>query len=200
MSIFAVSLNSSPARCGRPPRPAEAKLSLPGCALARAIEFSHVVGGDVAGHHQHLRHRHHQRDRRKIPGDVVRDFFHRGVDDERARAHDPDGVAVGRRLRDRIGAQHPGLSAAILDHHRLFCQFRHALADDPRDDVVGAAGRERHDQLDGFVGKSCAAASVGVSSSERPATSVLRILIKASSRCYFLQDAERKARGQQRTG
>jgi hypothetical protein len=37
MSMLAVSLSSSPARCGRPPTPAEAKLSLPGWALASAI-------------------------------------------------------------------------------------------------------------------------------------------------------------------
>ena len=123
-------------------------MSLPGCALASAIEFSHVVGGNVAGDDQHFRHRHVERDRCNIPGDVVGDFFHEGVDDERARAHDPDGVAVGIGFCDRVGPQHAGLSAAIFDHDRLFGQFRHALADHARDDVVRPAGRERHDQLD----------------------------------------------------
>ncbi len=63
----------------------------------------------------------------------------------------PIDVAVGSGLCDRIGAEHAGLAAAILDHNRLLRDFRHALADQARDDVVGAAGWERHDQLDRFA-------------------------------------------------
>ena len=47
MSIFAVNLNSSPARCGRPPTPAEAKLSLPGCAFASATSSSILFAGTL---------------------------------------------------------------------------------------------------------------------------------------------------------
>ena len=61
---------------------------------------------------------------------------------------DPDGVAVGLCLRHRVGSEHAALAAAIVDHDRLLDQFRHALADHARDDVVGAAGRKRHDQPD----------------------------------------------------
>jgi len=68
-------------------------------------------------------------------------------------AHDPDGVAVGICFRDRIGPQHAGLPAAIVDQHRLSCQLRHALADYARDDVVRTAGRKRHDQPDRLIGK-----------------------------------------------
>ena len=59
-----------------------------------------------------------------------------------------DGVAVRRGFRDRIGAEHAGLPAAIVDDDRLLDEFRHALADHAGDDVVGAAGRKRHDQPD----------------------------------------------------
>ena len=45
MSILAVSLNSSPARCGRLPGPEEAKLSLPGCFLASATSSSMFLAG-----------------------------------------------------------------------------------------------------------------------------------------------------------
>ena len=47
MSILAVSLNSSPARCGRLPGPVEAKLSLPGCALASASSSFMLLAGTL---------------------------------------------------------------------------------------------------------------------------------------------------------
>ena len=124
-----------------------------GLRLGERDQFSHVVGGHVAGDDQHFRHRHVERDRCDIFDDVVRDFFHEGVDDERARAHDSDGVAVRGGFCDGVGSQHPGLSAAILDDDRLFGQLRHALADHAGDDVVRPAGRERHDKLDRLVRK-----------------------------------------------
>ena len=148
MSIFAVSLNSSPARCGRPPTPAEAKLSLPGCALASATSSAMFLAGTLLATTSISGTFATSVTGAQILGDVVGDLFHGGADGERARAHDPDGVAVGRGFRDHIGAEHAGLPAAIVDHDRLLGHLRHALADHARDDVVGAAGRKRHDQPD----------------------------------------------------
>ncbi|MGY3537306.1 hypothetical protein ACVIIY_001526 [Bradyrhizobium sp. USDA 4515] len=48
MSILAVSLNNSQARCGRLPGPEEAKLSLPGCALASATSSFMFLAGTLA--------------------------------------------------------------------------------------------------------------------------------------------------------
>ncbi len=47
MSILAVSLNNSPARCGRLPGPEEAKLSFPGWALASAISSPMSFAGTL---------------------------------------------------------------------------------------------------------------------------------------------------------
>ncbi len=127
------------------------EIELAGLAFGECDEFAHVFGGNIARDDQHLRHRRHQRDRREILCDVVGYFFHRRVDDERTRADDADRVTVGRRLCDGIGAEHAALAAAVFDHDRLLDQFRHALADHARDDVVGTAGWERHDQLDWLV-------------------------------------------------
>ena len=153
MSIPAVSFSSSPARCGRLPGPEEAKLSLPGCAFASATSSLQIAGLNVGGDHQHFRHGRDQRYRRQILQRVVGDGLHAWVDGERAGTRDRDGVAIRRRLRHRIGADHAALPAAIVDHDRLFHQLRHALADHPRDDVIGPAGRERHDQFDGLCRK-----------------------------------------------
>ena len=129
------------------------KIELAGLCLGERDEFSHVLGGNVACDHQHFRHGDDQRDRREIFQRFVRHLFHGGVDGERARTDDADGVAVGIGLGDRIGAERAGLSAAVIDHDRLLGQFRHALADDAGDDVVGTAGRKRHDQFYRFFGK-----------------------------------------------
>ena len=181
MSILAVSLNNSPARCGRPPTPADAKLSLPGWRPGERDELAHVLGGNVARDDQHLRHRRHQRDRREILCDVVGHLFHRRVDDERTRADDADRVAVGCCLCDRVGAEHAALAAAIVDHDRLLDQFRHALADHARDDVVGPAGRERHDQLDRLVRENPAPRPVpATTAAPVPSSSRPRNLMNAS--------------------
>ena len=124
------------------------KIEFAGLRFRKRDEFSHAFGGNVACNDEHLRHGHDQRDRREILAHVVGDLFHRGADGQGARAHDPDGVAVGICFGDRIGAQHAGLSAAIVDQDRLPCELRHPLTDHARDDVVRAAGRERHDQPD----------------------------------------------------
>ena len=129
------------------------EIEFPGLGLGERDQLLHVAGGNVAGDDKHFRHRGHQRDGRKVLRHVVGHLFHRRVDDQCARAHDADGVAVGGCLCDRIGAEHTRLTAAIVDHNRLLHDFRHALADQARDDVVRPAGWERHDQLDRFCGE-----------------------------------------------
>ncbi len=52
--MLAVSLSSSPARCGRPPTPADAKLSFPGLGLGERDQLLHVAGGNVAGDNKHF--------------------------------------------------------------------------------------------------------------------------------------------------
>jgi hypothetical protein len=66
----------------------------------------------------------------------------------RARGGDPDGVAVGRRLGDGIGADIAARSDAVLDHDLLADARAELLRDDARDDVRAAAGGERHDEAD----------------------------------------------------
>jgi len=69
------------------------------------------------------------------------------------RARYRDGVAIRVGFRHRVGSEYPALSAAIVDQHRLLDQFRHALPDHARDDVVRASGRKRHNQPDRLVRK-----------------------------------------------
>ena len=124
------------------------EIEFSGLRLGQRDQFAHVLGGNIARDHQHFRHLRDQGDGLQILQRIVGDLFHAGADGERARARNRDGVAVRFRLRHRVGSEHAALSAAVVDQHRLLGQFRHALADHARDDVVGAAGRKRHDQPD----------------------------------------------------
>jgi len=134
MSILAVSLNSSP-----------------GLRLGQRHQLFHVVGGDAGRHHQHFRNLGDQRDGLQVLERVVGDLFHARADGERAGADDADGAAVRRRFGDDVGAEYAALAGAVVDDDGLLENFRHALADDAGDDVVGAARRERHDQPNGLV-------------------------------------------------
>ena len=57
-------------------------------------------------------------------------------------------VAVGRRLGRRLGADHAAGAAAVLDDELLAEGLAELVGPGPGDDVGGAAGRERHDDLD----------------------------------------------------
>ena len=58
-------------------------------------------------------------------------------------------VAVGRRLRDLVGADHRAGARAVLDHDRLLEGRLEVLPDIARIDVGRAAGPERHDDPHG---------------------------------------------------
>ena len=61
-------------------------------------------------------------------------------------------VAVGRRLRRELGADRAAGAAAVVDDDLLAEALAHLRRDAARDDVDRAAGRERHDETDGFAG------------------------------------------------
>ena len=97
-----MSLSSSIAICGMPPRPVEANTSLPGCAFAKRDELGQRLGRHLLVDHEDFRHRHDLRDERQVLERVERHVVAQ-VDVHRkpARWRDGDGVAVGIRLGDR---------------------------------------------------------------------------------------------------
>jgi hypothetical protein len=62
------------------------------------------------------------------------------------------GVAVGRRLRDRVGADDTRAAGTVLDH-RGMAGLAELRGDHARQDVGHAAGRKRHDDADRPRGK-----------------------------------------------
>ena len=100
---------------------------------------------------QQRRSRRDQAERREILAHVVAGGRHHGrAGRERRGVPQHDGVAVRRAFRD--GARGDGAAAAeraVFHHHRLTEQRGHLFRHQTREDVGGAARRQRHDQGDG---------------------------------------------------
>ncbi len=70
------------------------------------------------------------------------------IDRDQAVLAEEQRVAVGRRLRDHVAGDVAVGAGMVLDHDRLVEKLGEFLSDHARDDVGGAAGRDRHDELD----------------------------------------------------
>ena len=68
-----------------------------------------------------------------------------GRDAEHAGMADHQRVAIGRRLGDSTGTQRAAGAGPVLDHELLTERRAHALGEQPRQHVVAAARRKRHD-------------------------------------------------------
>ena len=80
-------------------------------------------------------------DRRDVPDQIEVELEERRID--RMRCADLEQrVAVGRRAHDRFGADIAGAARPVVDDDGLAEPLREPLADQAREDVTGAAGRE----------------------------------------------------------
>ncbi len=95
---------------------------------------------------QHERHRSNDRHQRHILGRIVRQLFvERRVDRERRHRHH-DRVAVGRRLRHKVGRDHRAFPGTVLDREGLIELLLKFVAEHACERVGAAAARERHDE------------------------------------------------------
>ena len=135
----------------RCPSAEEAKLNLPGLALASAIRLGDVLGLHRRMHEQHQRQLRDQSERREVLARIEAGVdVERRVDADAAGVAEHQRVAVGRRLDHRARADDAGAGAAVLDHHGLAEAGAQPVGHDARHGVVAAAGRERHHQRDGL--------------------------------------------------
>ena len=102
----------------------------------RRMDHHHEIGIVDRRHRRKVAHQHERLvgDQRLVGGVGVR--------------HQEQRVAVGRRTRDRLGAQDRAGARTVLDHERLLERFGQVLAELAGKDIGRAAGRERHDDLD----------------------------------------------------
>ena len=99
------------------------------------------LGGHRGVQRQHARQRHHERDRREIAQRVVEDLLvGQMIDRERARGHQ-QRVAVRRRARGRLDADHVAGARPVLDIELLSHHLRELLRQHARRDVGAAARR-----------------------------------------------------------
>ena len=113
-------------------------------------QFLQGLGRVVGVDHQHVHVRHGHRQRREVLDRVVADALtvQRRVDGVGAGGRQADGVAVGRRLGQRLHAHAAAGTAAVLDHHRLAQRDLQLLRHRAGEDVGRPAGRKGHDPLD----------------------------------------------------
>jgi hypothetical protein len=93
-------------------------------------------------------------DRREL---LIRVIAHVGIerriDRHRASESEYHRVSVRRAARDLPRADIAPRTGPILDHHLLSERTTHAFADQPRHDVIAAAGGKRDHQRDRSAGK-----------------------------------------------
>lgn len=109
--------------------------------------------------HDHIGHGREQPDRREILQRIVGQLLvERLVRGQRAGGAHQQGVAVRGGVRGRRGADIAAGAGAVVDHEGLSERGRHAVEQDARDHVAGAAAGKRHEHLDragGIVLRSC---------------------------------------------
>ena len=138
-------LNSSPARCRKVPTPDEAYCNSPGLRLGERDELLDAVHRQAGIDRDDVRRGDQHGDRREGFQRVVGQRVEPRIDRARER-HDQQRVAVLWRVGDDLAADHAAGAAAIVDDDLLAKPLAEMLGDDAGDDVVDAAGRERHDE------------------------------------------------------
>src|SRR5215467_2678313 len=138
--------NSSPERWVRFPVPFEARLILPGLALAWAMNSGTVLAGNDG-----LTSKTKESLLMLATGSMSRVtvtvlfLIERHVDDVRG-GDKKKRVAVGRSARDRLECEIAAGARPVVDDHRLAEPLRQRLADQAPNDVGRAAGRNEDDQ------------------------------------------------------
>ena len=117
-------------------------VDLAGIGLGVGDEFGDGLGFDALADRHHVRHP----DKGGDGGDVAREIefqvgVQRGVD-EVGRIDQQHGVAVGLGIDHRFRADIAAGAGLVLDDELLPQPLREPRADQPRDDVVGAARRK----------------------------------------------------------
>ena len=129
--------------------PEIAKLSLPGMGLGHRDQLLHVLHLHARMHREHVRRIRNHHHRREVLRRIERQLrIDARADDQAAEVGEQQRVAVGRALRDEIGADVAVRAGLVLDDHRLAPDLGELRADLAREDVGGAAGRVRHDEAD----------------------------------------------------
>ena len=125
--------------------PPDAHVDLAGIGLGIADELRNRLGRQHGIDRHDERHALDAGDRRDIAHENKIEVVVERRVDRRRRADEEKRVTVGGRMGDRIGADVGAGARPVLDNELLAEALRQPLADQTRDDVEGAAGRNADD-------------------------------------------------------
>ena len=112
-------------------------------------EFGNGLGREGRVHLHHERQQIDVGHRRNVVREVVVEFGVKRRVDFVGGGRPQQGVAVGRRARDRLGRDSGAGAGPVLDHKRLAELLRHELTDEAAHNVGGPARRKADDDFDG---------------------------------------------------
>ena len=122
---------------------------VPGLAFSCSTSSLIELTGMLMFADQRGRHERDQRDRHEILERIVGELaVEERIHHQRAVDRHQQRVAVGRRLRHRLGADDGVRSRPVVDDDLLAQILAHLLADEPAEEIGGPAGRERDHQRD----------------------------------------------------
>jgi len=113
--------------------------------LRELQQFAEIARRQIAARHQHEVGRADRRDRREVAQQLKRLVRNQRLVDGVCVRHQQQRVAVGRALRDGVGADDRAGSGPVVDHERLAPAFLQLGREEARIDIGRAARRERHD-------------------------------------------------------
>ena len=122
-----------------------------GARLGQRDQFLHRLHRQRRMHNEHAGCRCQQCDRREVAHDVEIEFrIKRRADRVRNRAEE-QRVTVGRRLGDDLGADGAAGTRTVIDDQLLAESLAEFLAENARQRLGAAAGREGHDKAQRLV-------------------------------------------------
>ena len=117
-------------------------------------QFAQAVGRQVLACDQGVAHGGDRTDGDKVHQRVVGQFFIQAdIGGDVGEAPHQQGVAIGRGLGGRLGADQGSGTSAVLHHHRLPQYLRQTLRHHPTGEIEATTGGLRHDHAQGAVGK-----------------------------------------------
>src|SRR5262244_201729 len=125
--------------------PTRSKVDLARIGFRISDEFGEVVGWKCRIDVHHVGQSHYAGDRDAVADEIKRKLLVEPRVNSVVRAHEGDCVAIGRRVERGLHADTAGRAGPVLNDKLLSQMIRQVVADDARDDVVGAAGRKRDD-------------------------------------------------------
>ena len=122
---------------------------LAGIGLGIGDQLFHGLRRHRRMHHEDVRHRDAEQHRRETLERLVGHLLHVRQHRQHRVIADQEGVAVGRGLCDRVGADDACGARAVLDHDSCgVARLAELLLEQPHQLVADAGRRGRHDELD----------------------------------------------------